>query len=257
MLDSNTLSQVKTLIEDGLTCPADISGLNKVIELKNKLTKQLNNIYDKIDSINKFLDPLESLVNTSKVGIDTAQIAIDALQFIPSTVATPIPAAGIIKGQKAINKLNKLVNKTEGQIGTGVGYLNIVKSNLERILDLLALVDLFIGKCSEDLLKNSTGDQNQSSALLSPQTRISNELLSSTQEQSNQLSPVVTNINGFKMGIVTIDSVTIGGLKRRRAIAKNKAGIVILKGEPSFSSNDQILIDELIFYIKQNDLKAE
>jgi hypothetical protein len=31
----------------------------------------------------------------------------------------------------------------------------------------------------------------------------------------------------------------------------------MLKGEPSFSSNDQILIDELIFYIEQNDLKAD
>ena len=31
----------------------------------------------------------------------------------------------------------------------------------------------------------------------------------------------------------------------------------MLQGEPSFSSNDQILIDELIFHIEQNDLKAD
>jgi len=31
----------------------------------------------------------------------------------------------------------------------------------------------------------------------------------------------------------------------------------MLRGEPSFSSDDQILIDELVFYIKQNDLKAQ
>ena len=30
----------------------------------------------------------------------------------------------------------------------------------------------------------------------------------------------------------------------------------MLKGELSYSSNDQILIDELVFYIQQNDLKA-
>ena len=31
----------------------------------------------------------------------------------------------------------------------------------------------------------------------------------------------------------------------------------MLQGEPSFSSNDQILIDELVYYIQTNDLKAD
>ena len=42
----------------------------------------------------------------------------------------------------------------------------------------------------------------------------------------------------------------------KRAIAKNADNVTILKGEWSFSSIDQILIDELVFYIQQNDLKA-
>ncbi len=46
-------------------------------------------------------------------------------------------------------------------------------------------------------------------------------------------------------------------IKRKRGIAKNPNGVVMLKGEWSFSSNDQILIDELTFYIKQNNLKAD
>ena len=46
-------------------------------------------------------------------------------------------------------------------------------------------------------------------------------------------------------------------IKRRRAIAKNQSGLVMLKGKYSFSSIDQILIDELVFYIQQNDLKAD
>ena len=47
-----------------------------------------------------------------------------------------------------------------------------------------------------------------------------------------------------------------GTLKRRFAVAKDTRGITLLKGEPSFSSSDQILIDELVFYIQQNNLKA-
>jgi hypothetical protein len=51
--------------------------------------------------------------------------------------------------------------------------------------------------------------------------------------------------------------VTDKSLKRRRAIAINQNNVVMLKGEWSFSSIDQILIDELVFYIQQNDLKAD
>ena len=49
---------------------------------------------------------------------------------------------------------------------------------------------------------------------------------------------------------------TSNPLKRKRAIAKNTNGVIALKGEWSFSSVDQILIDELVFYIQVNDLKA-
>ena len=58
------------------------------------------------------------------------------------------------------------------------------------------------------------------------------------------------------MAVVTDDKNPVGSLKRRYAVAKNNQGIVQLKGEPSFSASDQILIDELVFYIQQNDLKA-
>jgi hypothetical protein len=50
---------------------------------------------------------------------------------------------------------------------------------------------------------------------------------------------------------------TTNPLKRKRALAKNNQGVSLLQGEWSFSSIDQILIDELVFYIQQNNLKAD
>ena len=98
----------------------------------------------------------------------------------------------------------------------------------------------------------------QFSAELSP-TNIESEEISAEirdigKEEARQSSPIITNINGFEMSIETEN--TTKTVKRRRAIARNGAGIVMLKGKYSFSSIDQILIDELIFYIKQNKLKA-
>ena len=43
-MDITVLNEIKNSMGDGLTCPVSISELNKVIELKNKLTKQLNNL---------------------------------------------------------------------------------------------------------------------------------------------------------------------------------------------------------------------
>jgi hypothetical protein len=57
--------------------------------------------------------------------------------------------------------------------------------------------------------------------------------------------------------VVQEDKFKIGDQYRRRAIAKNSLGITILQGEPSFSAEDQILLDELSFYIIQNNLKAD
>jgi hypothetical protein len=50
---------------------------------------------------------------------------------------------------------------------------------------------------------------------------------------------------------------TTNSLKRKRATATNNQNVVMLRGEYSFSSIEQILIDELVFYIQQNDLKAD
>jgi len=84
---------------------------------------------------------------------------------------------------------------------------------------------------------------------------INQELQDLTEEQAEEGFPLVTEVNGFTMGI-ELEKNTVGSLTRRYAIAKNKQGIVQLKGEPSFSSTDQILIDELAFYITSNNLKA-
>ena len=252
MLDSSILNEIKNSIGDGLTCPADIEGINEVIELKNKLTKQLNNIYGQIGGISTLLDvtpPIIDGVNTAK---DAAKIAIDVVAFIPSTLATPIPVGPILKGKDAIDVLNKLIGKYGGQISTAESYFTSITSELEKILNLLSMVDLFIATCSQKLI-----DENGNNNGLLAQNALSDTLLNSTKNQSNQGSPVVTGVNGFTMKVVSLENEPNEDLQRRQALAINPSGITMLKGDPSYSSNDQILIDELVFYIKQNNLKAD
>lgn len=247
MLDPQIVKLIKPQITQKLKPPKNVEGLNALIEKKNKVTKQLNNLYKGIETLEKVVNIPTTVIEKSGKLIPPLKATIAAVSFIPSTAVTPIPVGPILIAKDSIKLLEDLITLSKSKLGVGNTQLSFLKLELNKVIDLLGMLDLLIQASAEELNNNST---------VSPQTLISNELLRSTQEQSNQLSPVVTNINGFEMAVVTVGAEIGGELRRRQAVARNSQGIVILQGDQSFSSNDQILIDELVYYIKQNDLKA-
>jgi hypothetical protein len=244
------MEAVKKEIKNQLpSCPADIEALNVIIDKKNQLTKQLDKLNNGLDKIKKAIDPLNKVISVSEDAVKGAKTAASAAALLPSTMATPIPSGAYFKLAVAVTDLDDLINSTKPEVDEFTFQLTFIKSKIETVINMLNILDMLIQGCAEEI-GGEEGD-------LVAQQQISNQLLESTQQQAEQGSPVITNVNGFAMDVISVDNTTIGGLKRRRAVAKNKAGIIMLKGEPSFSSNDQILINELTFYIKQNDLKAE
>ena len=122
--------------------------------------------------------------------------------------------------------------------------------------DLTALILLrFYLKSALDLLKIADEKMNQCAENLELE-EISAELLAIQNQEIEDGNPVVTNVNGFDMGVQPVPKTEVGSLIKRQAIAKDSKGVIVLKGEPSFSASDQILIDELAFYITNNNLKA-
>ena len=244
-------SKIKSLLEGKLTCPADIEGLNQIIDTKNKLTKQLNKLYTGIEEIEKYLKVPKDLISATEKQIPPLKTIIDVTGFLITPAGTPLsPSGPIAKAAKAIQDFEDIIFKNKSIISGGVPQLSLIKEELKKVLTLLDMLDIILELCAREI-----GAIGGVDGEMLVQTQVSQELISSTQTQSNQLSPVVTNVNGFDMGVET--EITGDPLKRRRAIAKNKEGVAVLKGEYSYSSNDQILIDELVFYIQQNDLKAE
>jgi hypothetical protein len=212
-------------------CPSQPELVN-LINQKNKLVKQLNNSLNIIDTTTK------SIGITGGI-IETLNITYNILKFLPLPIAPGTPTSIILAIQDNKENLNTLIDKLKYiNLGT-LSILILLRQVLTQAIQILNLLDGLIQKCYPD------GEQE----------KIAIELTILTQQQSNQLSPVVTNVNGFEMGVET--EVTDKPLKRRRAIARNKGGVVMLQGEWSYSSIDQILIDELVFYIQQNNLKAE
>jgi hypothetical protein len=222
-------------IKDQIICPTP-QELSKIISRKNKTVKQLNNAIKTIDKTTKALGITGGVITS-------LEIAFNILKNLPIPSAVPpgvgLPLNVILGVQDGKDKIGKIITSLKTVNAGLLVILVLLRQVLTQAVQYLNLLDTLIQHCAPD----------------SYQEQISTELIALTTQQSNQESPVVTNVNGFEMGVET--ETTTNPLKRRRAIARNKSGVVMLKGEWSFSSIDQILIDELVFYIQQNNLKAD
>ena len=206
-------------------CPLDI---NNIVEKKNKLVKQLNNIYKVLESITLTLGITADL-------LIALEIAFNIIPLIP----VPSPPSPSIIASKLDSQIKKYKNIT---VGTLV-VLTIIKSTLLYILNILSFLDTLIYECSSEQGVVVTNNININSQLL--------DLQSQPLATSN---PTPNEVNGFILGVETEN--TSSTLKRKRAFAENSQGVKLLLGEWSYSSIEQILIDELVFYIQINNLKA-
>ena len=232
------------------TCPTP-EELEELIRKRNRLVRQLNQIFAKIVASTALAIAFKTLSATLK-GVS---ISLDAIP-LPQAIGTP-PAkdfGGLIFAQpySTTAKLRTLTLQ--------IKELSESSDELSKAT-LVALVFLIAAAATVIILLNGLDKLMQECAEENGVTQvelttINQELLDLTEEQEEDGNPIIKKINGFTMAVVTDDKNPVGSLKRRYAVAKNNQGVVQLKGEPSFSASDQILIDELVFYIQQNDLKA-
>ena len=265
-------------LKDQIICPTQPE-ISKLIKRKNKLTKIINALLKLIKVISKFIKTTRKIIKIVQIVLKVLNIA---MMFIPSAPA-PIPVGIIGKLTLLLKFLKDKIKSILAILDTLIPLLDLLTASINQALQYLKVLDQLIQNCSlenqkekEKQLSNSLNNSNnqsnnqQSSNLLNnpnnqqssnslddpnnQQLAISSELIELTSQLSGN-NPVATNVNGFIMGVET--ERTDKKLKRRRATATNKQGVIMLRGELSYSSVDQILIDELIFYIEQNDLKAD
>tara|TARA_B110000977_G_C11075633_1_gene491069 strand:+ start:1421 stop:3523 length:2103 start_codon:yes stop_codon:yes gene_type:complete len=234
-------------------CPANLDELNDIIRLKNKLTKQLNNLYAKLDTLKSGVEIANTVITIANVvfaSISALVLAFPSIPFAPDVtkyLTSKIIVGKNSNGTPTTKSIQEVISDTLLLFGTisasTLLVLNILTQKIQEVLNYLSLLDDLIEKCAI------------AGAL--PQEELTLNLSLASIDQSLQGSPVITNINGFEIKVAAVDNIEVDGLKRRQALARNDQGVIMLRGEPSFSSNDQILIDELTFLIKQNNLKAD
>lgn len=229
------------LIIFGITKVADLKKaicptpdqLKQAIRKRNSIVRQLNQIYLMV-AVNTALAVLFNFIALKLKEVNTT------LANIPTTPPAPIP---LLKIQKVREIIQEFIDSNKDlNIALIVALVFLVAAIIILLLILRAL-DKLILQCSPD-----------NSAQLD---EINSELRELGNQAKTEDAVEATNqVNGFTIEVQEIDKNAAGNLKRRQAVGKNSQGVILVKGDPSFSAEDTILINELAYYIQSNDLKA-
>lgn len=218
-------------------CPDGLL-LAEIIKKRNSIVRQLNNIYG-IIAANTALALLFLYLSQFLLQIRGVISSISFPVAVPPGIGVPYSLISKLEGiQDLLEEISGINKELKKNLFIALIFLII---SLILILRYMKTIDNLIRECTND------------DALVP----LNAELLSLQTQSAEQGEPELKIVNGFSMSVEVVDKAQVGDLPRRQAIAKNSKGIIILKGEPSFSAQDQILIDELSFYIIQNDLKAD
>lgn len=206
-----------------------------------KIIVQRNNLISTINSFETRINTLRSTANRFNGAITTTRTAIQVIKSIPLPTAIIPPMSGglgipinvLTKYSDALIRLNKFLDALEADREGILGIVNSASNTLNTLKQRLNAIDAAIQECSKD----------------SPDL---NKILAEAQPKENTGSEGVPDSDyeykGYKLEIIQ-DPNSPEIAPRRFAIAKDRRGIIVLQGQPSFSSSTQVLLEEIKFRI--------
>lgn len=237
------IEKIGTPLENMInSCPFQTE-LQKLLELRNELVNKLNTTANTINSLSKTLDPLTTTIDTSEKALQTAKtartVASAAVAFIPSPPGTPGIVISTINNLKNIEDfLTPIITISKNTVSSIENSLDFTNNTILQIIKFLNSIDSKLKFCGVD---------PQS---LTPYNDYITTLLNTKED--------VPQNNIYKGFVLEIEikpySPTVN---RRRAVAKNNNNIILLSTPYSFTTLDQVLINELKLIIDANNLKAD
>jgi len=255
-LAQSELSKIKqqVLPKDG--CPNN-SKIQELITQRNALVAQLNNLGNQLNTLTIAVTGLSSFLAISETvtsALKTVKSTISvAAKIIPSPPGLPgVVASSLSDLEDAINKLlfddlgQPRLPIIAGSIASSALSISIVNGYIQQIVAILEAIDLKLQQCAPDLTSPTS---------LPGLVSISSDLvqIALLQTKAQQTQNQVT-YKGFVIEIETVPYTPT--VNRHRAVGKNQSGIVLVETELSFTTEFQLLINELKLIIDSNNLKA-
>ena len=222
-------------------CP-NSAELEKIIKIRSTLLNHLTSFEKRVNTFSSLSKQITDTVRIIQTIINViTSIPIPTAIIPPTTGGIGIPISILTKYSNTLVKLNKTLDMLLGEARAIAGIVAIIPPITTNLRDELNSIDLAIQQCS----LGQPADLNQILATAQPPANTGSEG-TPTDAQGNP-DPNY-QYKGYILAIVQDpDSPKIA--PRRYAIAKDRAGIMKLRGESSFSSDTQVLLDELKFKI--------
>ena len=237
---------LKSIPTDG-TCPDPVL-LQSILDKRNNIVGFLNKFGLFLDTTTKTYAGVNVTFNTLLAtirGINLSRIATStAAKAIPFGLPGAIPALlsdlGDLSDKLTFDSLGESkLAKIKNGLDTLNIALNVVSSFIKSIVGTLNSLDALLASCL---------NEDQKTQLIS----VASNLIKITTDSAQSIDD--STYQGF---IFQIEEVPFSStVTRKKAVAFNQSGIPILETQLSFTTNDQILINELKLIIGRDNLKA-
>jgi hypothetical protein len=247
-LQKLVIEYLEKYLEDGIqSCPPELQIL---IDIRNKIVNQLNRLAKKIEQIGRAITGFSTFLST----IITTITTIDIASIIVSAATKIIPPGIPIPGQitSALNDAQTFIRKAtfdkfgnsklsaiKAIIASSALILSLIGGWILQAIDILARLDVLIMNCNP----------NATLTPISDDVKLLGSLNLQAQNTQNN-----TTYQGFILDIVEIPYTPT--VNRYQAVGKNAQGIILIKGDLSFTSSSQTLINELKLIIDRDNLQA-
>ena len=225
-------------------CPSPKEIAN-IVKIRNTLLKNINSLSRRVNTLKTIADKLNTAITAAKLVIQFLKTTP-----LPTTIGTPPGPAGGVIFSLTVGKVvsvgdrlatvNKLLDSLESDRAGILGVISSVSSTLDSLRNRLSAIDLAVQECSQE-------SPNLASILAELQPKENTGTEGTPQNAFGEDDPRFS-YKGYKLEILQ-DPNSPQIAPRRYAVARDRRGIVVLKGPPSFSSSTDILLDEIKFRI--------
>jgi len=210
-------------------CPNN-KELQKIIKVRSTLLKHLTSFEKRVSAFAAIANQLTAVVSVIKIIIQLiTSIPLPTAIIPPQTGGLGIPVSVLTKYSNALVKVNKKLDIILTEAAAITGIINTVSPIITNLKNRLESIDIAIEQCSI----GEPADLSQILATAQPP-------IDSPRQEDTYKSYTLEILQD-------LSSSTIA--PRRYAVAKDKSGVTRLRGDSSFSSDTQVLLDELKFKI--------
>jgi hypothetical protein len=235
----------------GTCLPSD--ELREILRIRNGLTDALNAAAKIIKALKLSLNIQSILLTTIRSGLDISKIARLTANAVLLSIPPPIPIPGgqIPAGINILKDLEELLKPIVGITSNNIDFITITldyaNSVIFKLLGMLKSIDVYLAGCgvsSSDL----TPTDDYVKQVDQQYTEVQN-LLNNVDQNSSEI------YKEFLLEIV--EEPYSSTVNRRKAVAKNTQGIILLSTPLSFTTDNQTLLSQIKLIIDTNNLKAD